>query len=112
MPWSPTQSGNMNPGRFFPGCSGQVVVGGLTGVFIPYSALESYKTATSGDIRELTYSILDKVTSGIASLNSSDRPSQFSISRSTVISDTTAQKTFTVTIGLNASNTTYDVRDE
>jgi hypothetical protein len=102
----------MNPGRFFPGCSGQLVVGGVTGVFIPYSALESYGTATSGDIRELTYSMLDKVASGIAALSSNDRPEYFSVSRSTIISDTTAQKSFSITTGLNASNTRFDVRDE
>lgn len=112
MPWSPSQSGNMNPGRFLPGCSGSVVVGSATGVFIPYSALESYNTATSGDIRELTYSILDKVASGFAILSTADRPAKFTISRNTTAGETSAQKTFSIVFNLNSSNTRYDVQDE
>ncbi len=111
MPWSAAQSGNMNPGRFFAGCSTS-----STGIFIPYSALESYKVGTSGDVRELVYSILDVVSSGIGSLSglpNQPKPANFGITRTlSLTSDTTAQKRYTVTVELNASNTQYDVEDE
>jgi hypothetical protein len=112
MAWSPTQSGYMNPGRFFPGCSGQLVVGGVTGVFIPYSSLESYGTSTSGDVRELAYSILDKVASGMAILSTANKPTKFTISKSVSATETSAQKTYIVVSSLNAINTIYDIQDE
>lgn len=112
MPWSPSQSGNMNPGRYLPGCSGSVVVNGATGVFIPYSALESYNASTSGDIRELTYSILDKVASGISALSTANKPTKFTITKNVSASETSAQKTFSIVFNLNSANTVYDVQDE
>jgi hypothetical protein len=112
MPWSPTQSGNMNPGRFLPGCSGSIVVGSATGIFIPYSALESYNASNSGDIRELTYSILDKVASGISALSTVNKPAKFTVTKSVSAGETSAQKTFSIVFNLNSSNTVYDVQDE
>jgi hypothetical protein len=108
MAWSPSQSGNMNPGRFFPGCSGTA-----NEIVIPYSALESYNASTSGDIRELTYSFLDVVTSGINALSAQNRPTKFNISRTyNSLNETTVRKTYTVTTDLNISNVNYDVVDE
>ena len=104
-------SASGNPGRFFTGAN-TVSVSSVSGIFIPFSSLESYSIATSGDIRELTYSVLDKVTDGIANLGS-DAPTKMSISRSTSSAGNgKAQKIYTVTFDLNASNTVYDVQDE
>lgn len=125
MPWTPTQSGNLFPtaSRFFPNAvilnnagASQSITGTGSGIFIPFSNLESYKQPTSGDIRELVYSILDTVHTGMASLSglpNQPKPTNFSITRSlSLTSDTTVQKRYTVTIDLNAANTQYDVEDE
>jgi hypothetical protein len=102
-----------NPGRFFAGCSGTVVIGGVTGVFIPHSSLESYGSSNSGEIGELLYSVMDKVASGILALPSDDRPSRYRITRSTSSTgDTSVQKTFSVSFDLNARNTVYDLQSE
>ena len=111
MAFSPTESGFLNPGRFFTGCSGSVVVNGVTGVFIPHSSLESYKNATSGDVRELTYSILDAVVTGLNNL--STKSEKMVCNRSiSFVNETTVRKTYNVSVDLNAANTTYDVKDE
>lgn len=113
MPWSPTQSGNMSPARFFPNVQITDPAGGTnSGIFIPFSNLESYKVTTSGDIREFAYSVLDKVASGIAVLTTSNRPTKFNISKNVSASETSAQKTFIVSFNLNSANTVYDVQDE
>lgn len=126
MPWSPTQSGNLNPvsNRFFanavilnaPGASQSLAGATGSGIFIPFSNLESYKVATSGDIRELAYSLMDKIYDGIASLSglpNQPKPANFTLTRTlSSTGDTTVQKRYTLTIGLNASNTVYDVEDE
>ena len=125
MPWNATQSGNLNPvaSRFFANAlilntagASQSITGTGSGIFIPFSSLESYKVGTSGDIRELVYSMLDVVNNGIASLSglpNQPKPANFSVTRTlSYISDTTAQKRYTVTVDLNALNTEYDVEDE
>ena len=120
MPWSPSQSGNLNPSasRFF-GSSTRILDpdnGTNSGIFIPFSSLESYKASTSGDVRELLYSVLDKVHTGIASLSglpNQPKPSQYSSTRTLASTgDNTSQKRFNVTFDLNASNTVYDVSEE
>ena len=116
MPWSPTQSGNMFPGRnaFFPGIAvGSGVVTGNSGVFIPFSALESYNLANSGEIGELVYSIVDKFYSGISSLAVDDLPTKFTVTRQTTLtSDTTASKNFGLTFNMNVSSAKYDLQSE
>ena len=119
MPWTPTQSGNLNPARFFPNLvivntagAAQNLSGAVgSGIFIPFSNLESYKVATSGDIREFIYSVLDKAVSGI---NTSTEPlAKTSISKSTSFSsDTSAVRTYVATFNMNAAPTTFDVVDE
>lgn len=107
----PYVSASGNPGRFFSGANA-VSVSSVSGIFIPFSSLESYSVSTSGDIRELTYSILDKVTDGLVSLGN-DAPTKMSIARTTSSAGNgKAQKIYTVTFDLNASNTVYDVQDE
>jgi hypothetical protein len=125
MPWTPTQSGNLFPAasRFFPNAvilnnagASQSITGTGSGIFIPFSNLESYKQPTSGDIRELIYSILDVVFTGIVSLSGlpdQPKPSNFTITRSlSLTSDTTAEKRYTVVCGLTTANTKYDVSEE
>jgi hypothetical protein len=121
MAWSPTQSGNMFPGRsvFFPGMiAGSSTVTGSSGVFIPFSALESYNIGNSGEVGELVYSIVDKFVTGLNNLSgvataTEDLPSKFSASRQTSLtSDTTATKTFGLTFGLNVSSAKYDLQSE
>lgn len=116
MAWSAAQSGNMNPGRsvFFPGMAvGSGVVTGNSGVFIPFSVLESYNLPNSGEIGELVYSIVDKFYSGMASLSGDDLPTKFTVTRQTALtSDTTASKNFGITFNLNVSNAKYDLQSE
>jgi len=121
MAWSPTQSGNMFPGRsvFFPGIvAGSSTVTGTSGVFIPFAALESYNIGNSGEIGELVYSIVDKFTTGLNNLSgvataTDDLPTKFSATRQTSLtSDSTATKTFNLTFGLNVSSAKYDLQSE
>jgi hypothetical protein len=121
MPWSPTQSGNMFPGRsvFFPGLiAGPSTVTGTSGVFIPFSALESYNVGNSGEIGELVYSIVDKFNTGINNLSgvataTEDLPAKFSTTRTTTLtSDSTARKTFSLSFDLNVSSAKYDLQSE
>ena len=124
MPWNLTQSGNLNPksNRFFPNAvfldsagTSQSITGTGSGIFIPFGDLESYKVTTSGDIRELVYSIVDKVAIGIASLSglpNQPKPERFTIFKSVSATETSASKTFTIGFNLNSSSTVYDVQDE
>ena len=92
------------------------VVGGVTGVFIPYSDLESYDLAVvtgsaSGDNRELLYSFIDSFADEYLSLANADKPSQITITRSaTVPSDEIVRKTYTVVVNLDMGPTS--VADE
>jgi len=121
MPFSPTQSGNMFPGRnvFFPGIiAGPSTVTGTSGIFIPFAALESYNVGNSGEIGELVYSIVDKFVTGLNNLSgvptlADDLPSKFSASRQTSLtSDNTATKTYSMSFDLNVSSAKYDLQSE
>lgn len=85
-----------------------------TGITIPYSALESYSSATSGDVRELIYSFLEKVSDVVLALPTTGvngRWSKVTVSRgTTVISDETLRKTYTIGVDLNIQS--LDVVDE
>lgn len=113
---------NPNPTGYFPNIVTTGVLGGATGIFIPYEDLEGYDYAVatgsmSGDIRQLCYSINeaiadvylgDGVTSG---LSTADRPAQMTYSRSaSVPNDSTIRKTYTIVLNLNLPNTS--VADE
>jgi hypothetical protein len=121
MAFSPTQSGNMFPGRsvFFPGLiAGTGSVTGTSGVFIPFTALESYNVGNSGEVGELVYSIVDKFATGLNNLSgvptaTDDLPARFNVSRQTSLtSDNTATKTFSLSFDLNVSSARYDLREE
>lgn len=122
MAFSPTQSGNLNPGRsvFFPNIiMSSGTVSGNSGVFIPFAALESYNIHNSGEVGELVYSILDKFTTGLNNLsgvgptNPDDLPTKFSATRTTALtSDTSATKTFAINFALNVSSAKFDLQSE
>lgn len=85
-----------------------------TGITIPYSALESYSSATSGDVRELIYSFLEKTADVVLALpttGTSARWGKVGVNRSTtVLNDETLRKTYTISVDLNIQS--LDVVDE
>lgn len=82
-----------------------------TGITIPYSALESYNSSTSGDVREFVYSFLEKVTDTVLALPVTGRWGKVTVSRGTsVISDETLRKTYNIAVDLNIQS--LDVVDE
>lgn len=98
---------NPSPTGYFNGiqnlASGNSV--STSGVFLPYSSLESYNTTTSGDVRQLIYSFVEAVADEYLSLVSADRPSQLTLSRSsTVPSDNILRKTYSITVNLDFGN--------
>lgn len=100
---------NTNPTGIFPNAT----LNG-TGITIPFADLESYKTATSGDVRELVYSFLEKVSDVVGSLpvtGAVSRPNKMSVTKSVnVINEDTLRKTYTIGIDLNIQS--LDVVDE
>lgn len=90
---------NISPTGYFPN-----IVPSSTGVFIPYTNLESYDATTSGDIRQLVYSFIESVADQYLSLPSSGLSNQMSITRSaSVPSDNVVRKVYTVTMNLSFS---------
>lgn len=85
-----------------------------TGITLPYSALESYSASTSGDVRELIYSFLEKVADLYVALpvtGVNGRWDKVTVNRSTnVITDETLRKTYNVAVDLNIQS--LDVVDE
>ena len=82
-----------------------------TGITIPYSALESYSSSTSGDVREFVYSFLEKVADTVLALPSTGRWEKVTVTRGTsVVNDETLRKTYNVAIDLNIQS--LDVVDE
>lgn len=118
MPLTPTQSGQLNPSSstFF-GSSCQagnaINVTNGSGIFIPFSAFESYKPAVSGDVRELFYSIVDKFHTGLTSMGINSSAYKVSTNRSTsFLDETSVRRTYVANIDLNALNVVYDVKEE
>ena len=102
---------NPYPTGYFPGIDTAAVVGGATGVFIPYEDLESYNATVvasgSGDIRQLVYSFNEAVSDHLLNtLPVADRPSQMSITRtSSVPTDTSIRKSYTIVFTLDFPDT-------
>lgn len=97
---------NPSPTGYFPNINVTGVIAGVTGVFIPYVDLESFDytvaTASSGDIRQLIYSIIEPTADEYLSLATGDKPTQMTVSRTaTVPSDNVVRKTYTFTINLS-----------
>jgi hypothetical protein len=77
---------NAAPSGYFPGINTGAIIGGVTGVFIPYQDLENYNTSTTGDIRQLAYAFNEAIADTYLSLASIDRPSEMTVSRSQTFS--------------------------
>lgn len=97
MPFNPSPTG------YFPGIttlsSGNSV--NTSGVFFPYSSLESYNASNSGDVRQLIYSIVEAAHDQYVSLATADRPSKLTITRSSSIpSDNTIRNNYTIVVNL------------
>lgn len=100
MPFNPSPTG------YFIGIqnlsSGDTV--GSSGVFIPYTSLESYNPSTTGDIRQLVYSFIERFNDVYVGLPTADRSSQLSINRSaTIPSDNVIRNTYSVVVNLGYS---------
>jgi hypothetical protein len=93
------------------GVFGTGITVGASSITIPYSALESYNSSTSGDVREFVYSFLEKVADTVLALPATGRWGKVSVSRGTsVVNDETLRKTYNVAIDLNIQS--LDVVDE
>lgn len=102
---------NAHPTGYFANIDLATGIGGVSGVFIPYSDLESFKTTTTGDIREFVYSFVEKLSDVWLGLATGDRSQKMVITRtSSVLDDNTLRKTYTVRLDLNIG--TMDVTDE
>lgn len=134
MAWSPTNSGTYLPiTTLFPGSvtvisaatttgGGGSAVGG-SGVFIPFSALSSYKIATSGDFREFVYSVVDAAFDRVTDVNTdlvangSGVLANLVMNRSVDASNLTntlpsVAKNYTINSTLNVTGVNYDVAEE
>lgn len=94
---------NPSPTGYFPGIttlsSGNSV--DTSGVFFPYSSLESYNPATSGDVRQLIYSIVEAAYDEFNSLATADRPAKLTITRSSSIpADNTIRNNYSIVVNL------------
>lgn len=104
---------NPSPTGYYPGivtlASGDATP--TSGVFFPYSGLESYSVSTSGDVRQLIYSLTEAAADEWLSLATADRSSQMTIARTaTVPSDNIVRKIYTITLNLDFGN--LSVTDE
>lgn len=100
MPFNPSPTG------YFAGIANLATgdTAPASGVFIPYTSLESYNASTSGDIRQLVYSFIESVYDEYVSLATADRPAQMTVSRtSSVPSDNIIRNTYTVIVNLSYS---------
>lgn len=79
-----------------------------TGITIPYSALESYKVSSSGDVRQLLYSIIEKTADllvGLPATGVNGRWGKITVGRNlTAISPDVLRKTYTVGFDLNIAS--------
>lgn len=88
-----------HPSAYFPNCDVS-----NTGIFIPYSNLESYNISTSGDVRQLAYSLLDAIANPYLELGINDRPDQMAINRTwQAVSDSVIRKIYTYSFNLSFS---------
>lgn len=105
----------IHPSGYFTDVNVAAVVSGATGIFIPYTALESYNYANRTDVLEFVYSVVDKVTNVFSTLSvaSGDRPTNLTINKSfNALNENLVTKTYTISATLDVSNATYSVKDE
>jgi hypothetical protein len=93
------------------GVFGTGITVGASSITIPYSALESYNSSTSGDVREFVYSFLEKLADTVLELPATGRWSKVTVGRSvSVVNDETLRKTYNIICDLNIQS--LDVVDE
>lgn len=100
---------NPSPTGYFPSIS--ILASGdaspNSGVFIGFSDLDTYNISTTGDVRELIYSFVEKVSDSYLALATADKPTQLSITRtSSVPSDEIIRKTYSITVNLQVAGVT------
>ena len=87
---------NSSPTGYFPN-----IKVSSTGVFIPYTDLESYNINTSGDVRQLAYSFIDAFANEYLSLPSSGKSDEVNVTRIwSAQSDTVLRKVYTYSFDL------------
>lgn len=100
----------LNPTGLF----GAGVTADSTGITIPYSALESYDVASSGDVRQFLYSVLEKTADLLVSLPATGvngRWTKVSVTRNlNAVSADVLRKTYT--FGIDLSIGSLDVVSE
>lgn len=88
-----------HPTGYFPNC-----VISSTGIYIPYTDLESYSVSTSGDIRQLAYSFNDAIATPYLELSTTERPSEMTYTRTwQAVSDSVIRKIYTASFNLSFS---------
>ena len=94
------------------GVFGTGITVGASSITIPYSALESYNSSTSGDVREFIYSFLEKVADAVLDVPATGRWGKLTVSRgiSTTNNDEVLRKSYTFLVDLNIQS--LDVVDE
>ncbi len=118
MPLTPTQSGQLNPSHsfFFGGscvAGNAITVSSGSGIFIPFSVLDSYKGSISGDVRELFYSVIEKCHAGLTQVGINSASYKVNTGRTTsILGETSARRSYNINVDLNMLNTTYDVQEE
>lgn len=99
-----------SPTGYFPNINPSGEIAGVTGVFIPYSDLESYDydvvVSNTGDIRQFMYSIMEAFSDEFYSLATDNRSTNLTVSRSSSVpSDTTIRKVYSFTVNLELGPT-------
>ncbi len=105
----------IHPSGYFTDVNVAAVVGGVSGIFLPYTALESYNYANRTDVLEFVYSVVDKVATVFDTLSvaSGDRPTNLTISKNfSAQSETSVTKSYNMSVKLDVANATYSVQDE
>ena len=98
-----------SPTGYFP--SWEIMSSGSTasssGVFIAFSDLDTYDSATTGDVRSLLYGFIESYADEHLSLATADRPTQVTLTRTqSVPSEDTIRKTYSITINLAVAGVT------
>jgi len=98
---------NVSPTGYFPNIVTNAVVSAATGIFIPYTDLESVDSSTRNDIRQIVYSFMEAVADEYLSLPTGSGSTQIGITRtSTVPSDNVVRKIYSTTVNLQFGDLT------
>lgn len=104
---------NPAPSGYFPNINVGAVISSVTGVFIPWTDLENFNTSTSGDIRQLFYSINEAVFDTSDLLSSANASTQMSVTRSQSFpTSTTLRRRFVNTFNVSFSGLDFNVSYE